>query len=68
MKQNLHPVYAECKVQCACGNNFLTRATRNEIRLEVCSMCHPFFTGKQKMLDTEGRVERFRNRYKNFKK
>jgi large subunit ribosomal protein L31 len=64
MKQGIHPVYSETKVTCACGNAFETRATRQEIRIEVCSACHPFFTGKAKLMDTEGRVERFLNKYK----
>jgi len=63
MKQGIHPRYVEAKVTCACGNNFQTRATREDIRVEVCAVCHPFFTGKQRLMDTEGRVERFRNRY-----
>ncbi|MCC7443062.1 MAG: 50S ribosomal protein L31 [Bdellovibrionales bacterium] len=68
MKQAIHPRYVEARVVCACGNTFETRATKDEIRVEVCSNCHPFFTGKQRMMDTEGRVERFRNRYKNVVK
>ena len=64
MKQGIHPVYNETKVTCACGNAFDTRATRPEIRIEVCSACHPFYTGKAKLMDTEGRVERFLNKYK----
>ncbi len=64
MKQAIHPVYSETTVTCACGNSFPTRATKEAIRIEVCSSCHPFFTGKEKMLDTEGRVQRFMNKYK----
>lgn len=64
MKQGIHPVYNETTVKCACGNIFETRATKADIRIEICSNCHPFFTGKHKLLDTEGRVERFLNKYK----
>jgi large subunit ribosomal protein L31 len=64
MKQAIHPVYNETTVTCACGNVIETRATRESIKTEVCSNCHPFFTGKAKLLDTEGRVERFLNKYK----
>lgn len=64
MKQGIHPVYNETTVTCACGHVFPTRATRTEIRVEVCSNCHPFYTGKSKLMDTEGRVERFLNKYK----
>ena len=63
MKQGIHPEYIECKVACACGNTFQTRSTKEEIRVEICSACHPFFTGKQKIVDTEGRVEKFLTRY-----
>lgn len=68
MKQGIHPRYIEARVSCACGNSFSTRATKEEIKIEVCSVCHPFFTGKQRLMDAEGRVERFRNRYKSVKK
>jgi large subunit ribosomal protein L31 len=64
MKQGIHPVYKETSVSCACGNVFETRATKENIKVEICSNCHPFFTGKHKLLDTEGRVERFLNKYK----
>jgi large subunit ribosomal protein L31 len=64
MKQGIHPQYIETKVNCACGNVIETRATKADIKIEVCSNCHPFFTGKHKLLDTEGRVERFLNKYK----
>lgn len=67
MKQGFHPVYTETSVTCACGNTFETRATKPEIRVEICSNCHPFFTGKDKLIDTEGRVERFINKYKKKK-
>jgi large subunit ribosomal protein L31 len=63
MKADIHPNYTECKVTCACGNKFVTRSTRNEIRVDICSACHPFFTGSQKFVDTAGRVDKFRKRY-----
>jgi large subunit ribosomal protein L31 len=63
MKQNLHPEYYEVNVHCACGETWKTRSTKKELRLEICSKCHPFFTGKQKLVDSAGRVERFRKRY-----
>ena len=63
MKPGIHPEYVECTVTCGCGNSFQTRATRPQIQVEVCSQCHPFYTGKQKYLDTAGRVERFQRRY-----
>ncbi|CAH2031849.1 50S ribosomal protein L31 [Trichlorobacter ammonificans] len=63
MKEGIHPAYNEITVKCACGNSFETRSTRKEIFTEICSACHPFFTGKQKLVDTAGRVERFKKRY-----
>ncbi len=63
MKPNIHPKYFDTKVSCACGNTFQTRSTLKEIRVEICSSCHPFFTGKQKLIDTAGRVERYRRKY-----
>ena len=64
MKEKIHPTYhAEVLVHCACGETFYTRSTRKEIRVEICSKCHPFFTGKQKLIDSAGRVERFQRRY-----
>ncbi|PYQ12064.1 MAG: 50S ribosomal protein L31 [Acidobacteria bacterium] len=63
MKPKIHPEYHELTVVCACGETFVTRSTRKELRLEICSKCHPFFTGKQKLIDTAGRVERFNRRY-----
>jgi large subunit ribosomal protein L31 len=63
MKAGIHPEYTETSVTCACGNTFQTRSTKSEIRVEICSACHPFFTGKQKIVDTEGRVEKFLQRY-----
>jgi large subunit ribosomal protein L31 len=63
MKTGIHPEYVECTVTCACGNSFVTHSTRNSIKLEICSNCHPFFTGRQKFVDTAGRVERFQKRF-----
>ena len=63
MKADIHPVYATATVKCACGNTFQTRSTRDEMHLDICASCHPFYTGKQKLIDTAGRVERFRLRY-----
>jgi large subunit ribosomal protein L31 len=63
MKKNLHPEYHEVLVHCACGVTWTTHSTKKELRLEICSQCHPFFTGKQKLVDSAGRVERFRKRY-----
>lgn len=63
MKEGIHPNYVECKVSCSCGNSFNTMATLAEIKTVVCSACHPFYTGKQKLVDTEGRVDRFKKKY-----
>jgi large subunit ribosomal protein L31 len=63
MKQEIHPEYVTATVRCSCGNTFQTRSTKPEIHLELCSNCHPFYTGKQKLVDTDGRVERFQRRY-----
>jgi len=63
MKKKIHPELHEIDVGCACGNTFTTRSTKPEIRVEICSSCHPFFTGKQKLVDSAGRVERFQKRY-----
>ena len=63
MKKGIHPVYQKCEVSCVCGNSFVTRSTVGQIKLEICSECHPFFTGKQKIVDSTGRVERFNKRY-----
>jgi large subunit ribosomal protein L31 len=63
MKSDIHPRYAEARVTCSCGNTFTTRSTVAELHAELCNECHPFFTGKQKLVDTGGRVERFRKRY-----
>ena len=63
MKQEIHPGYKETTVHCACGESFETRSTKESIRLDICSVCHPFYTGKQKLIDTEGRVDKFRKKY-----
>lgn len=69
MKKNIHPTYfANAVISCVCGNTFTTGATQKEIKVEICGSCHPFYTGTQKMIDTEGRVERFNKRYANFNK
>ena len=62
MKADIHPDYVVSHVRCSCGNEFITRATKPELHVEICSECHPFYTGKQKLVDTGGRVERFRRR------
>ena len=67
VKKDIHPVYALATVKCACGNTFQTRSTQSEIHTDICSECHPFYTGKQKLVDTAGRVERFRQKYKTEK-
>lgn len=64
MKSGIHPKYYDVEITCACGASYKTRSTRKEIKVEICSNCHPFFTGKQKLIDTAGRVERFRRKYK----
>jgi|UniRef100_A0A7C3Z0A1 large subunit ribosomal protein L31 len=63
MKKDIHPQYNRVTVRCACGNEFETGSTIDSIKVEICSKCHPFFTGKQKLMDTAGRVERFRRKY-----
>ena len=63
MKRDIHPAYQTCQVTCGCGNSFATRSTKPKIAVEICSQCHPFFTGKQKLIDAAGRVERFRKKY-----
>lgn len=68
MRQGIHPEYVQCHVRCACGAEFTTRATRPEIHVEICSQCHPFYTGKQKFVDTGGRVDRFRRRQEKTEK
>ena len=62
MKTEIHPTYAEAQVTCTCGNQFTTRSTQEKINVEICSNCHPFYTGRQKLVDTGGRVERFKRR------
>jgi len=66
LKDKIHPKYFETTITCACGNVINTRSTVKDIRVEICSACHPFFTGKQKLIDTAGRVERFRRKYKSL--
>ena len=68
MKKNIHPKYFETTIQCACGNKIEVGSTKKDIRVEICSQCHPFFTGKQKLVDTAGRIERFRKKYEKFQK
>jgi large subunit ribosomal protein L31 len=63
MKEKIHPAYGLAKITCACGNTFETRSTVKDIHVEICSACHPFFTGKQKLVDTAGRIERFNKRF-----
>lgn len=63
MKEGIHPKYEASQVTCACGNHFETRSTGDDIRVEVCNKCHPFYTGKQKLVDTGGRVDRFKKRF-----
>ena len=63
MKTDIHPSYTDAKVSCSCGNTFTTKSTKPEMRVELCNECHPFYTGKQKLVDTGGRVERFERRY-----
>ena len=64
MKSDIHPNYGDSSVTCSCGNTFITGSTKKELRVELCSKCHPFFTGERKMIDTAGRVEKFKQRYK----
>jgi large subunit ribosomal protein L31 len=63
MKSKIHPKYVECTVTCGCGETFKTRSTKPQINVEICSKCHPFYTGKQKLVDTAGRVEKFQKKY-----
>jgi len=63
MKQGIHPDFKATEVTCACGNRFQTMSTRDEIHVEICSVCHPFYTGKQRLVDTAGRVDRFKKKY-----
>jgi large subunit ribosomal protein L31 len=68
LKEGIHPAYNEATVLCACGETFRTRSTRQKIHVDICSKCHPFFTGKQKIVDAEGRVEKFKKKYAKNKK
>ena len=68
MKAGIHPDYKAVEVHCACGATWMTRSTKKELKLEICSSCHPFFTGKQKLIDSAGRVERFTRKYKDWRK
>jgi large subunit ribosomal protein L31 len=68
MKPEIHPEYKEVKVRCACGHEFMSGSTREDIKVEICSACHPFFTGKQKLVDSAGRVERFYKKYAHLDK
>ncbi|MBU2563832.1 MAG: 50S ribosomal protein L31 [Actinomycetia bacterium] len=68
MKKGIHPEYFDCTITCSCGNTFKTRSTKKEIKVEICSNCHPFYTGKQKLVDSGGRVERFKKRLVKSKK
>jgi large subunit ribosomal protein L31 len=63
MRTGIHPDYVNCKVTCACGNSFMTRSTKPELHVDICNVCHPFFTGKQKFVDTAGRVEKFQKKF-----
>ena len=68
MKEGIHPGYKECKVTCACGNTFMTLSNKDEMRVDICSECHPFFTGQQKFANRGGRVEKFKNKYNLYSK
>ncbi len=68
MKKSIHPDYVACAVKCACGNTFQTRATVKELKVDICNVCHPYYTGKQKFVDTAGRVQKFQERYAAFQK
>jgi large subunit ribosomal protein L31 len=68
MKAGIHPDYKVASVRCSCGNTFSTRSTKSDLRVELCSECHPFYTGKQKLVDTGGRIDRFERRYGKRKK
>ena len=63
-KENIHPLLQQATIECACGSTIQTRSTRGSFKIDICSQCHPFFTGKQKLIDTEGRVQRFNRKYK----
>jgi len=66
MKEGIHPVYKETIIKCACGNELKVGSTKSDISVEICSQCHPFYTGKQKLVDSAGRIERFRRKYEKF--
>ena len=68
MKADIHPKYVQATIKCACGNTIEVGSTKKDISVEICSQCHPFFTGKQKLVDTAGRIERFRKKYAKFQK
>ncbi|MFA6033305.1 MAG: 50S ribosomal protein L31 [Myxococcota bacterium] len=68
MKEKIHPKYEDCTITCACGNTIKTRSTRKDFIIDICSGCHPFFTGKQKLVDSAGRIEKFMRKYANVKK
>lgn len=68
MKEKIHPAYHQTTIRCACGNEVPTGSTRQDIRVEICSQCHPFFTGKQKLMDSAGRIERFQKKYNKLPK
>ena len=63
MKENIHPEYVECVVKCSCGNTFTTRSTKPELKIDICNVCHPFYTGQQRFVDTGGRVQRFADKF-----
>jgi large subunit ribosomal protein L31 len=63
MKENIHPEYVETVVKCGCGNTFVTRSTKRELKVDICNVCHPFYTGKLKYVDTAGRIEKFKNKF-----
>lgn len=63
MKKDIHPQYVECTVTCACGNSFVTTSNKSEMKIDICNSCHPFFTGSEKIVDSAGRVEKFKKKY-----
>jgi large subunit ribosomal protein L31 len=67
MKKEIHPEYQDVEITCICGNKIETRSTKEKIQVEICSKCHPFFTGKQKLVDTAGRIDRFRRKYGDYR-
>ncbi|MBA3038047.1 MAG: 50S ribosomal protein L31 [Desulfobacterium sp.] len=68
MKKDIHPKYPPATISCACGNSIEVGSTKSDIKIDICSKCHPFFTGKQKLVDTAGRIERFRKKYEKYQK